>query len=77
MILQWIIMQAYFTIKNCKAICKKIDGDNKIFVDTSSMYFGSNNAFSNFKEYSSQCRLISAIVYTKKLIMMMKWQMKC
>lgn len=49
MILQWIIMQAYFTIKNCKAICKKIDGDNKIFVDTSSMYFGSNNAFSNYK----------------------------
>ena len=56
---------------------KKIDGDNKIFVDTSSMYFGSNNAFSNYKEYSSKCRLISAIVYTKKLIMMMKWQMKC
>ena len=46
-------------------MCKKIDGDNKIFVDTSSMYFGSNNPFSNYKEYSSQCRLISAIVYTK------------
>ncbi len=58
-------------------MCKKIDVDNKIFVDTSSMYFGSKNAFSNYKEYSSQCRLISAIVYTKKLIMMMKWQMKC
>ena len=73
-----LLINGYFLSTDKYLKCaKKFDGDNKIFVDTSSMYFGSNNAFSNYKEYSSQCRLISAIVYTKKLIMMMKWQMKC
>jgi hypothetical protein len=61
-----LLINGYFLSTDKYLECaKKFDGDNKIFVDTSSMYFGSNNAFSNYKEYSSQCRLISAIVYTK------------